>query len=162
MARGRPPKPHERMRATARDATHKADGREIVPAQYKLAAATEIPVAPDMLMDRGQSEWEKIWSAGYWLSPDQDYHWVAIIATAYDEIEMYRAVIADEGLTAVGIRGTTIAHPLIAEIRKAQQVIMKALSQLGFSPSDRARLSLAEVQLKNARTSLNDKLKAKG
>lgn len=161
MARGRPPKPIEKIRATQRDATHKADGREIARVEYTLPAAAGIPVAPDELGDRGTSEWEKVWSAGYWLSPDQDYHWVAMIATAYDEIEAYRRAILEEGTTVPGIHGATVAHPLISEIRKAQNVIIKALSQLGFSPTDRARLGLAEVKRQNALADLSQKMKAK-
>ena len=161
MARGRPPKPRERIAATARSSTRKANGAEIVPAQYKLPAAVVIPCASLDLGERGQAEWEKIWSAGFWLSPDQDYHWVEMIAAAYDEIEMYRATVRAEGLTVAGIHGTQIAHPLIGEIRKAQNVIIKCLSQLGFSPTDRARLAIADVKLKDAAVSLNDKLAAK-
>jgi P27 family predicted phage terminase small subunit len=161
MARGRPPKPVERLKATQRDATHKADGRELAIPTYTLPAATTIPVPPDELGERGLSEWEKIWSAGFWLSPDQDYHLVTIIATAYDEIEEYRREVAVTGYTVEGIRGTTVANPLIAEIRRAQQMIIKALSLLGFSPTDRARLGLAEVKRKNAIADLNQKLRNK-
>lgn len=160
-ARGRPPKPVERIRATARDATHKADGRELAVPAHQLGRSVLVPVAPDELAERGETEWEKIWTAGYWLSDEQDYHWVAIICTAYDEIERYREVIQLEGLTVQGIHGTLIAHPLIAEIRKTQGIIMKCLSQLGFSPTDRARLSLGEVKRQNALADLNAKMNAK-
>lgn len=162
MARGRPPKPIERLKATQRDATHKADGRELAIPEYTLPAAVSIPVAPDDLGPRGEAEWEKIWTAGFWLSPDQDYHWVAMVATAYDEIEIYRAIIAAEGYTYENtLKGVMQAHPLIAEVRKAQALIMRALSQLGFSPTDRARLGLAEVKRENAIADLNLKLKNK-
>lgn len=159
--RGRPPKPRELLKATQRDATHKANGTELARVEYQLEPAHGIPVCPDILGERGVTEWEKIWSAGFWLSADQDYHWVSMIATAYDEIEKYRWEIAAEGLTVQGIHGTMIAHPLIAEIRKAQATIMKALSTLGFSPTDRARLGLAEVKRKTALADLNDRMKAK-
>lgn len=161
MARGRPPKPIERIRVTARDATHKANGTELAVPQHNLPRHAQVPVPPDVLGDRGLTEWEKVWLAGYWLSDEQDYHWVAMICTAYDEIELYRAEIAHEGLTVRGIHGVMIAHPLIAEIRKAQATIMKALSILGFSPSDRARLSLGEVKKANALADLNAKMNAK-
>lgn len=162
MPRGRPPKPVERLKATQRDATHKADGREMAVPEFTLPAATTIPVPPDDLGDRGETEWDKIWSAGFWLSPDQDYHWVAMIATAYDEIEIYRAIIAAEGYTYENkLKGVMQAHPLIAEVRKAQALIMRALSTLGFSPTDRARLSIAEVKRKNAIADLNSKMAEK-
>ena len=162
MARGRPPKPREQIRINARDATHKADGRALVPAKYQLPArGPELPVAPDELGDRGLTEWEKIWTAGYWLSAEQDYHWVAMISTAYDEIDVYRGVILEEVFTVQGIHGTLIAHPLISEVRKAQATIMKCLSLIGFSPTDRARLSLGEVQRASALADLTKKMKQK-
>jgi phage terminase small subunit len=42
------------------------------------------------------------------------------------------------------------AHPLIAEMRKNDQLIQKCLSILGFSPTDRARLTITETQAQNA------------
>jgi P27 family predicted phage terminase small subunit len=162
VARGRPPKPIERIKVNARNETHKANGSELVPAKYQMQPrGVQIPVAPDDLHDRGMTEWEKIWSAGYWLSVEQDYHWVAMITTSYDEIDVYRRVILEEGITVQGIHGVLIAHPLIAEIRKAQATIMKCLSLLGFSPTDRARLSLGEVKQASALADLNAKMRQK-
>lgn len=125
---------------------------------HRLSRSVAIPVPPDDLDERGQTEWDKIWTAGYWLSDEQDYHWVAIIATAYDEIEAYRDAIAAEGLTVKGIHGVMVAHPLIAEVRKAQATIMKSLSILGFSPTDRARLALGEVKHMNALAELRNNM----
>lgn len=161
MARGRPPKPIERIRATARDATHKADGRALATTQYKLERRHQIPVAPDSLGDRGATEWEKIWLAGYWLSDEQDYHWVAIVARAYDDLEAFRERVSVDGLVQTGMRGEPVAHPLIAEARRAEAVIMKALSTIGFSPTDRARLGLAEVKRQSALADLSAKMKSK-
>ncbi len=106
----------------------------------------EPPPYPDGLWDRGKTEWDKIWRAGPWLWLDQDYAWVEQVARAYDDIAQFRATVNDEGLTVQGYNGQTVAHPLIAEIRKAEQTIQKCLSQIGFSPSDRARLKLAELK----------------
>lgn len=95
---------------------------------------------------RGAVEWGKIWEACPWLYPDQDYHWVEQIASLYNEVEVYRAQIAEDGLTVEGYNGQTTAHPLIKEMRAAQAQINKALSTLGISPSDRARLKLTDLQ----------------
>src|ERR1019366_348963 len=159
MARGRPPKPIERHRATARDATHKADGRALVApgAGAQAAVRAVIPIPADELGGRGLSEWEKIWTAGYWLKDDQDYAWVLMISHAYDDIEAFRAQVKLEGLIQTGSMGQVIAHPLIAEIRRAEAVVMKALSTLGFSPTDRARLGLAEAKAQSALKDLIDR-----
>jgi P27 family predicted phage terminase small subunit len=106
-----------------------------------------VPVPPDDLADRGLTEWERIWTAGSsWRAPEQDYHWIAMTARAYDDIDEFRARVNRDGLIQQGSMGQVIAHPLISEIRKCETLIMKCLATLGFSPSDRARLGLAEVK----------------
>jgi P27 family predicted phage terminase small subunit len=80
------------------------------------------------------------------LWPDQDYAWVEQVVRAYDDLAVFRKTVADEGLTIQGYAGQTVAHPLIAEMRKCEDTIRKCLSQLGFSPTDRARLKLTELK----------------
>lgn len=121
-------------------------GREIVVQDVGQMARVDAPPMPDGLEERGQLEWAKIWYAGKWLWPDQDYAWVEQVARAYDDLARFRAVVAEEGLTVQGYNGQTVAHPLIAEMRKCEQVIQKCLSTLGFSPTDRARLKLTELK----------------
>lgn len=149
MTAGRPRKPVERLKATARDATHKADGRPLPAVRTTVApdTATSVPRAPNGLGRRGAVEWRKVWTAGHgWLKPAQDYAWVEMIARAWDDIETFRAKVAEDGLIQTGSMGQVIAHPLIAEIRRAEGTIQKCLSMIGFSPSDRARLGWTEVQ----------------
>lgn len=110
-----------------------------------------IPPAPRNLGPRGRLEWRKIWTAGYWLRPDQDYHWCEMVARAYSDIEVFRAQVEQDGLVTTGYqKGMIVAHPLIAEIRKCEATIQKCLSVLGFSPTDRARLMLGEAKAQNA------------
>lgn len=160
MPRGRPPKPVERIRATARNTTHKADGRPLPAVRETIVKDVMTPDRPGDLGERGASEWDAIWLAGSsWLAPAQDYRWVEIICRAYDDIEGFRAKVRADGLIQKGSMGQVIAHPLIGEIRKAEAQIMKALSTLGFSPSDRARLGLAEIKV---RSKLEEMMKAGG
>lgn len=75
-------KPMELHRATDRiPGKVAANGRhykqEIVPVRSDDYA---LPVAPDELSERAQTEWEKVWSAGTWLKPERDYHHVLMIA----------------------------------------------------------------------------------
>lgn len=146
---GRPPKPLERVKATARNSTHKADGRPL-PARIDSRPDHSVPAIPEGVSGRGEVEWANIWTAGHWLKRDQDYHWVEMIARAYSDIEVFRAQVREEGLIATGYAGQVVAHPLLAEIRKSEALIQKCLSVLGFSPSDRARLTITEVQAQNA------------
>lgn len=148
--RGRPPKPLERIKATARDSTHKANGTELAVPQHQISRRSLVPVPPDDLGERGLVEWEKTWVAGPWLSDETDYHWVLMIAHAYDDIDAFRQRIVRDGIIVRGDKGQDVAHPLLAEIRKAEAVIMRCLSMIGFSPTDRARLGLAEVKRQSA------------
>lgn len=149
---GRRHEPIERKLAKA-----KGDGR--TPSKTVVAVTTNIsagggrriPPAPRGLGQRGRVEWRKVWTAGRaWLRDDQDYHWVEMIAQAYADIEVFRQKVAEDGLIVTGYAGQQTAHPLIAEIRKCEQTIQKCLSILGFSPTDRARLGLAEAKAQNA------------
>ena len=146
----RRPEPLERQQRKARGDGRTPGGREIVKAAYTIVKREDAPPMPRGLKVRGRKEWTKIWSSGPWLNPDQDYAWVEMIARAYDDIDTFRARIVDDGLIVTGYAGQTVAHPLITEVRKAEAVIQKCLSILGYSPSDRARLGMAEVKKETA------------
>lgn len=139
------PKPIERHLATSVNGKT-LGGRDLEVIDVSNMVAPKAPQTPEGLRDRGTVEWLKIWQAGKWLWPDQDYHLVEMIARAYDDIQTFRDVIADEGHTVQGYNGQTVAHPMYAEIRRAEAMITKNLSLLGFSPTDRARLKLTELQ----------------
>lgn len=160
MPRGRPPKPIERKRATGRTPTTDAGGRQLPAVRTTIVKAVDVPDAPSGLQVRGSREWVNIWEAGSaWLAPAQDYHWVEMIVRAYDDIEEFRARVRTDGLIQQGSMGQVIAHPLIASIRQAEASIQKCLSILGFSPSDRARLGLAEIK---AQSKLQDMMSKAG
>lgn len=147
MTRGRPPGPIERKRLVGRTPTTDSGGRPLPVPSTEIVKTTDVPEPPAGLSERGSAEWVKIWTAGAsWLAPNQDYPWVEIICRAWDDIEEFRARIDEMGLTVKGYAGQVMANPLIGEVRKAEAQIMKALSTLGFSPTDRARLGLAEIK----------------
>jgi P27 family predicted phage terminase small subunit len=156
VARGRPPEPLERKRAKARGDGTTPGKRPVPEAAYELVQAGAYPVPPEDLADRGLTEWHKIWSVGPWLSHEQDYPWVEMICRAWNDIEEFRAKVKADGLIQQGSMGQVIAHPLIGEIRKAEGVIQKCLSVIGFSPSDRARLALGEVKVKKELADLDE------
>lgn len=139
------PKPIERHLATARNGKT-LGGRDLDVTDVSALEPVEAPPAPEGLGDRGALEWAKIWTAGKWLWPDQDYAWVEQVSRAYDDLATYRATVEAEGLTVEGYNGQTVAHPLIREMRACEDTIRKCLSILGFSPTDRARLKLTELK----------------
>lgn len=144
---GRRAEPIERMRQKARGDGKTPGGRDVVKSNPTLAVHDgPIPPAPRGIKRRGRLEWRKIWEAGFWLNPDQDYHWAEMIARAYDDIDQFRKRVEADGLVQEGSLGQPVAHPLIAEIRKAEATIRQCLSVLGFSPTDRARLGIMEAK----------------
>jgi P27 family predicted phage terminase small subunit len=154
---GRRPDPLERKAARAKGSTATLGGRPVTKSVAVTGNnAVDIPAEPENLQERGSLEWRKIWTAGFWLKSDQDYPWIEQVVRAYDDIEVFRKRVEDDGLVQTGSMGQPVAHPLIAEIRKCEETIRKCLSVLGFSPTDRARLGLAEAK---ARSMLADLLK---
>lgn len=159
MPAGRPRKPIERQVADARGDGRRPSGRapDGVVAPYRGNKA--IPPAPTDLGERGELEWYRIWEAGIvWLHPNEDYHWIVQIAYAYDDIEEFRKEIAATGLIVKGYtKDMLVANPLIKEVRQLEGVIRKCLSQIGFSPTDRARLGIQEVKLQSGLQDLQNK-----
>jgi len=139
------PVPIERMLARSSNG-RTLGGRELEVVDTSDMIAPRAPEPPEGLGIRGALEWQKIWQAGKWLWPDQDYAWVEQAARAYDDLATFRAKVEEDGLTVEGYNGQTVAHPLIAEMRRAEDTIRKCLSQIGFSPTDRARLKLTELK----------------
>lgn len=157
---GRPPKPAA-LRAPGPDPQHKANGTLVprAPAQVRKRG-DPAPEPPEGLGARGEIEWTRIWGEGFWLEPEADYHWVLMIAQAYDDIAAFREEIANTGLLVSGYKQDMIvANPLLKEVRTAQNMIMKALSVLGFSPTDRARLGIQEAQARSALLDLQSKMR---
>jgi P27 family predicted phage terminase small subunit len=129
----------------------KGDGRTpsgvAIPDGMKLPIVrNEIPDCDVTLSPRGEQRWAELWTAGWWLKPEMDYPWVERICQAYDEIEVYRRAIRETGLLVAGSMGQQTANPLIAEVRRLEAGIRKDLSEIGFSPTARARLNLVETQ----------------
>lgn len=172
MTAGRPSTPLEKQRATARGDGRTPGGRKITPPTQPTTGTVALPDAsgiapssvlpalpalPDGLGQRGEVEWYKIWETGQsWLHPQEDFRWVEMIARAYDDNDAFRKKVKSDGLVCKGYAGQDVAHPLIAEIRKNDALIMKCLSVLGFSPSDRARLGIAHVKLKTGLQNLQN------
>lgn len=152
MARmGRPPKPVE---------VHRRNGnpsrRNLPEPIVTLPAAVVAPKPPPGLGRAGKSLWESVWQyAQAWISPTLDIGTVEMAVLTRDFIEECRAQIKKDGLThnepivtptgeVAGMR--PVSHPLIREQRAAEKQLERWLSVLALTPTDRARLGLAQVQ----------------
>lgn len=138
MPAGRPPKPIEQKRRTGRAPGRDSGGRKL-PEPAEVVALPMAPGVPEPPTDFGLDAtrlWERAWSAAItWLSPDSDMEAVEQACRLTDDVavarQRYRATRDPGDLRA-----------LVA----VQKSLSDALSTLGFDPTARSRLGLAEVK----------------
>ena len=156
--RGRPPKPVE---------VHRRNGnpsrKDLPVPAVVLDPIDVIPPPPDELGEIGAAAWPVIWrTAGPWLSRDLDAPQVQMVCAAYDEIDSLRRQVQAAGhvvhVPLVTPKGPAIdpatgdgmtkpmANPAVQMMRDAEKQLQSWLSDLGFSPTARARLGIAEVK----------------
>lgn len=144
---GRPPKPIEHHRRVGRaGGTKKADGRPlpVVGEVIALPMAEDMPDYPADLDEPGKEMWRRIWQDGLtWISPRTDLAAAEEACRAVDDVaaarRRYRATTDPKDATALVNLGKRLDT---------------ALSALGFNPTARSRLGVAEVR----RASALDKL----
>lgn len=132
MPKGNPPKPTELKRRLGNP------GRRPLPDINKivaLPAAVGVPDPPNRLEADGLSLWRNVWTAGaIWISPATDIRFVVEACRAADDVaQARRRYQASNDVN--DLRGVVAASKMLTE----------ALSALGFSPTARARLGVAEV-----------------
>lgn len=144
---GRPPSPIEHHRRVGRaGGTKKADGRPIsvVGEVVALRQADGVPDLPAGIGSDGADLWRQIWAEGLtWISPTSDMAAAVEACMAADDLAVarrrYRATSDPKDAAA------------LAALGKRYDL---ALSVLGFNPTARSRLGVAEVK----RASALDKL----
>lgn len=130
---GRPPVPNERKRALGNP------GKRALPSTttvIPLEAASETPEPMRPLGSAGQALWDRSWEAGRnWLSPKTDIETLLIICEQLDERVALRIQVITQG------------DPTDRKaLRELDKQILGGMSILGFTPTDRARMGLAEVK----------------
>jgi hypothetical protein len=131
--RGRPPKPIEQKRLTGnpgKRALPKGDNLVLLP------AVTNIPQPTRKLFEYGQELWDRVWTMGHtWLSYSTDIDLLLIVCEQLDERAKLRTTVWNEGRTDER-----------KALRSLEKQIVENLSLLGFTPTDRSRLGIAEVK----------------
>jgi hypothetical protein len=146
MARmGRPPKPIEQKRLTGNP------GKRALPKEGSLVllpSLYEVPDPPRPLVTTAAKElWERTWSMGQtWLSPSTDIELLLMTCEMIDERWNLRIKVLQDNRPEER-RG----------LRELEKQIVNNLSLLGFTPTDRSRLGVAEVK----RVSKLEELRAK-
>jgi hypothetical protein len=130
---GRPPKPIELKRATGNP------GKRALPDKNSvilLPAVSAIPEPSRELLGAGLELWGRVWSMAHsWISPSTDVDLLLIVCEQMDERVWLREKVLAEG-----------ENEDRKALRMLERAIVDNLSLLGFSPTDRSRLGVAEVK----------------
>ena len=138
----RPPKPNEIKRLTGRTPSTDAGGRPLpaLATVTPLAMAREIPPAPAYLQAEGQRLWERAWATAItWLSPDSDMQAVEAACR-----------LADANVAAQNKFMATLEAADARAFTAVNKAFRESLAALGFDPTSRSRLGVAEVQKASA------------
>jgi hypothetical protein len=133
MPAGRPTKPAEIKRLTGNP------GKRALPEQSAImlipqASQTPEPARP--LLKYGLELWNRVWESGInWISPNTDLELLLMTCEMIDERWNLR------------VRVMTDNNPKDRRgLREIDKQIVSNLGLLGFTPSDRSRLGVAEVK----------------
>lgn len=108
-----------------------------------------IPKTPTGLYKTGKAVWKQIWTAGQsWLNPEGDYALIKLLCEAADDYDRKRSAINTGLVEEVYLtsNGSWANHPYVNNLKDLRTQMTAWLSQLGFSPSDRARLGITETK----------------
>jgi len=133
MQAGRPTKPIEQKRLLVNP------GKRALPDESSvmlIPMATSTPEPSRPLLKYGQELWDKVWDTGInWISPNTDTELLLMTCEMIDERWNLRVQVMTKN-DPKDRRG----------LRELDRAIVSNLSLLGFSPSDRSRLGIAEVK----------------
>jgi hypothetical protein len=136
MPAGRPAKPIEQKRLLGNP------GKRALPDENSvilLQRADETPEPTRPLLKYGQELWDRIWGMGAtWVSDKTDIELLMMTCEMIDERWNLRVKVMQNDDPRMR-RG----------LRELDRQIVSNLSLLGFTPSDRARLGVAEIKAKS-------------
>lgn len=142
--RGRPPKPIEEKRRLGNP------GKRPLPAASEVVAlrpAVGVPDPPAELLTDGAALWARIWTAGaIWIAPATDTEAVAEVCRLTDDVAVARA----------RYRATRDPGDLRA-LTSISKLLQEALAALGFNPTARSRLGVAEVKAQSKLEELRER-----
>jgi len=131
--RGRPPKPAEQKRMLGNP------GRRPLPDTKDLQilpGIDEIPQPDRPLGKPGRELWDRVWESGaQWISPKTDLELLLITCELVDERWSLRAEVLKDNDSRQR-----------RQLNDLTRIIIGNLSLLGFTPTDRSRLGVAEVK----------------
>jgi len=133
MTAGRPSKPLEQKRLLGNPGRRPLPDAGILQV---LPRATEIPEPSRPLLKYGRELWDKVWEQALnWISPNTDFEILLMTCEMIDERWNLRVKVMQ-----------TYDPKMMRGLRQLEHQIVSNLSLLGFTPSDRSRLGVAEVK----------------
>ena len=149
MPAGRPSKPIEQKRLLGNP------GKRAMPDENSvvlLQQVEETPEPPRPLLKYGHDLWDRVWGMGAtWVSDRTDLELLTMTCEMVDERWNLRVKVMQTD-DATMRRG----------LRELDRQIVSNLSLLGFTPSDRSRLGVAEVKAKSKLEELMDRRASRG
>jgi hypothetical protein len=130
-----PPKPIEQKRLVGNP------GRRPLPdseSTITLYSGSREPLVP--LGEAGRALWDSVFSEGeLWISPRTDVAWLQVVCELLDRREVLKAEwMADP-----------TNRPVNMSLLETEKLLQSGLGLLGFTPTDRSRLGVAEVKAKS-------------
>jgi P27 family predicted phage terminase small subunit len=117
-----------------------------------LVDLSVVPVAPKNLGKVGRSYWDVLWTGGRrHLSELHDAPIMNRLCRNFDKIyeleDWLGTDVTNRWYTSPN--GQVVTHPAVKQIEQMDAQCTAWMSLLGFTPSDRARLGLAEIRVAN-------------
>jgi len=136
-------------------------GKRAIP-NSESTIALEALTANDMpstLKETGQEFWlRSIEVASGWVSRS-DARLLQLVAEALDRRAHIVETLDRDGWTVTTDKGYPYKHPLAGLLTDLEKQIGQWLAQLGFNPTDRSRLGVAEVKPKGTLELLRERAK---
>lgn len=117
-----------------------------------LEPISTVPEPSRPLGETGETFWYRIWTTGnMWISPNTDIDLLLMICEMFDERDLLRDYV---------IQNIDAWHERSA-LRELDKAITRNLSLMGFTPTDRMKLGVAEVKTRSKLEELLAKKAAK-
>ncbi|MGH3381865.1 MAG: phage terminase small subunit P27 family [Actinoallomurus sp.] len=103
---------------------------------------------PEQLGPAGRAVWELVLEQCQWLA-ESDRPALTMLAEKFDRRQDFMARLEASDPVLYTDKGYAYANPLVGMISTVEREIAKLLSTLGLTPTDRARMGVAEVKAKS-------------
>ena len=152
-----PPVPLERKRARGNPSKRPLPAATETLALAPLTAAD----APVDLGDGGRQAWDRMLTSCPWLGePDRDM--MIMLCQKIDRRDQMVDALSRESFVLITERtGAAHQNPLVPMLSNLETEIVKMLSLLGMTPTDRTRLGLAEVKAQSTLERLRQQREAR-